>query len=98
MREGVLTAQPFDPVMAALSGEPEVIAQDVPVVYPPAAFSASSTGALAFSTSPSADSSRLVWFDRSGKELGPRSYGSKIESVGPQQHRRRVTAIGISQP
>ena len=47
LREGVLTAQPFDPVMATRSGEPEVIAQDVPVVYPPAAFSASSTGALA---------------------------------------------------
>ena len=61
------------------------MAQDVPALDPPAAFSASLTGALAFSTSTSADRSRLVWFDRSGKELGqlgPPSYGSNI-SISP---------------
>jgi Tol biopolymer transport system component len=85
LRESVLTAQSFNPMTATLSGEPVVIAQDVPVVSPPAAFSASSTGVLAFSTSASADSSRLVWFDRRGNELGqlgPRSYGSDI-SISP---------------
>jgi eukaryotic-like serine/threonine-protein kinase len=85
LREGVLTAQAFDPTTATLSGEPAMIAQDVPVVSPPAAFSASLTGTLAFSTSTLADSSRLVWFDRSGRELGqlgPRSYGSNI-SISP---------------
>ena len=70
LREGVLTARSFDPVTATVSGEPVVMAQDVPTVDPPAAFSASLTGALAFTTSTSADRSRLVWFDRSGKELG----------------------------
>jgi Tol biopolymer transport system component len=81
----VLTARSFDPITVALSGEPAVIAQDVPAVEPPAAFSVSSTGAIAFSRSTSADSSRLKWFDRNGKELGqlgPRSYGSNI-SISP---------------
>ena len=70
---------------ATPSGETVVVAEDVPTVDPPAAFSASLTGALAFTTSTSADRSRLAWFDRSGTELGqlgPPSYGSNI-SISP---------------
>jgi serine/threonine protein kinase len=43
LREGVLTARSFDPVTATVSGEPVVMAQEVPTVDPPAAFSAPSS-------------------------------------------------------
>jgi serine/threonine protein kinase/Tol biopolymer transport system component len=85
LREGVLTSRPFDPITATASGEPVVIAENVPTVEPPGAFSASSTSALSFTTSTSADRSRLVWFDRRGNALGhvgPPSYGSNI-SISP---------------
>ena len=81
LREGVLTARSFDPTTATPSGEPLLIEQGVPVVTPPAAFSASLTGAVAFTTSTSADSSRLLWLDRKGTklgQLGPRAYGSNV--------------------
>lgn len=85
VREGVLTARPFDPTTATVSGEAAVIAEGVPTLDPPAAFSVSVTGTLAFSTSTSADRSRLVWFDRGGRELGqlgPPTYGANI-SISP---------------
>lgn len=62
-----------------------MLAEQVPTLEPPAAFSVSLTGALAFTVSTSADRSRLVWMDRSGKELGvlgASSYGSNI-SISP---------------
>jgi Tol biopolymer transport system component len=64
-----------------LNGEPALVAEGVPAVSPPSAFSASFTGAVAFSATMSADSSRLLWFDRAGKELGqlgPPSYDSNV--------------------
>jgi Tol biopolymer transport system component/predicted Ser/Thr protein kinase len=85
LREGVLTARAFDPITATASGEPLLIAEGVPVVTPPAAFSASRTGAVAFTTSTSADSSQLLWFDRTGAKLGalgPRTYGANV-SISP---------------
>ncbi len=85
LREGVLTARLFDPTTATGSGEAAVVAEDVPTLDPPAAFSASLTGTVAFSSATSADRSRLVWFDRSGTELGQLgspSYGSNI-SISP---------------
>ena len=85
LREGTLTARPFDPHNADIERRAGVVAEDVPAVDPPAAFSASLTGAVAFSAATSADRSRLVWFDRTGKEfgqLGPPSYGSNI-SISP---------------
>jgi serine/threonine protein kinase len=89
LREGILTAQPFNTRTLALSGEPALLAESVPAVSPPWAFSASATGALAFSTTALADSSRLQWFDRSGTQLaqlGPLSYDSNI-SISPDGRR-----------
>jgi serine/threonine protein kinase len=85
LREGTLTAQLFDVNTLTLNGEPALVAEAVPAVSPPSAFSASFTGAVAFSTTTSADSSRLLWVDRHGKELGqlgPLSYDSNV-SISP---------------
>jgi eukaryotic-like serine/threonine-protein kinase len=85
LREGMLSARLFNPTTTTASGEPVMLAEEVPALDPPAAFSASSTGSLAFTASTSADRSRLVWIDRSGKELGAlgqTSYGSNV-SISP---------------
>jgi len=81
LREGTLTARRFNVTTLTLNGEPALVAEGVPAVSPPSAFSASFTGAVAFSATMSADSSRLLWFDRAGNELGqlgPPSYDSNV--------------------
>ena len=70
VREGALFAQPFDERAAKARGEPHLLVPNVHYFYGPrhAAFSASNTGVLAYQTA--ARPSRLVWFDRGGKETG----------------------------
>jgi serine/threonine protein kinase/Tol biopolymer transport system component len=84
-RDGTLMAQPFDATRLALSGQAMAVAERV--VYdrgvPPtgtlAAFAVSDTGALVFEAS---RTSRLVWFDRAGRQTGilgdPAPYGSGV--------------------
>ncbi|MEP6801872.1 MAG: protein kinase [Acidobacteriota bacterium] len=69
-RESSLFAQPFDERKAALSDEPRQIASNVHYFFGPshAAFSVSQTGVLVYQTA--ARTSRLVWLDRQGKEVG----------------------------
>jgi eukaryotic-like serine/threonine-protein kinase len=66
LQQGALFAQAFDPVRLVLSGSPLRVAEHVK------AMSASSTGTVVYRTgSAGIDSARpLVWFDRSGTELG----------------------------
>jgi Tol biopolymer transport system component len=74
-RAGTLMAQPFDATRLALSGEAMAVAERVVFVFdrgvPPtgtrAAFVVSDTGVLVFEAS---RTSRLVWFDRAGKQTG----------------------------
>jgi Tol biopolymer transport system component len=74
--EGTLIAQSFDAAQLRLSGSPRPIAEGVLKVAGSgpsmAGFSASRNGLLAFQHQ--LISARIVWFDRSGKEVG---------SVGP---------------
>jgi Tol biopolymer transport system component len=81
-REGTLFALPFDPNRLIARGEALPVAQKVSgfgafLNYTP--FAASETGLLLFQPD-IATPSRLVWFDRGGKELGsagePDLYGS----------------------
>ena len=70
-RDGTLLAQRFDATTAVAAGEPAAIAEPVRYFY--------STGATTFATSHKggvlvyqshAESGRLAWLDRSGRELG----------------------------
>ena len=69
VREDSLFAQPFDEKKARLHGEPRLLAESVKHFFGPAnaAFSVSQTGVLAYEAAP--PPSRLVWFDRKGREL-----------------------------
>ena len=76
VRQGVLLAQQFDTRSLETVGEPRPIAE--PVAYNPggpnvglSGFSVSNTGVLAYRTGGSQliESVRLMWMDRSGKEL-----------------------------
>ncbi len=71
VRDATLFAQPFDASRARLHGEPLLVAESVHYFYGPAhaSFSVSQTGVLAYQAA--APPSRLVWFDRAGKEIGP---------------------------
>ncbi|HEY3125026.1 MAG TPA: protein kinase [Thermoanaerobaculia bacterium] len=70
VRDATLFAQPFDASSARLHGEPLLVAESVHYFYGPAhaSFSVSQTGVLAYQAA--APPSRLVWFDRAGKEIG----------------------------
>ncbi|MEX0878703.1 MAG: protein kinase [Thermoanaerobaculia bacterium] len=70
VRDGALFAQRFDERAARLQGEPRLLTSDVHYHFGPGhgTFSASQTGVLAYQTA--ARPSRLVWFDRQGKEIG----------------------------
>ncbi len=71
-REGALFGVPFDAARLRLSGEPVSILKDVR--YQPyrwyGVFAASQTGVLVYQSGAALESSRLTWFDRSGKRLG----------------------------
>jgi Tol biopolymer transport system component len=73
VREGTLMAQPFDPSRLELKGDAFPIAEQVQfdLGFSLAAFSASSNGVLAYHAGGALQSfSKLLWYDRSGKELG----------------------------
>jgi Tol biopolymer transport system component len=70
VRDGTLLGQRFDPVPGGVSGEPFAIAEHVHYFLSTgrATFAASRSGVLAYASE--SDRARLVWFDRSGRELG----------------------------
>ncbi len=77
-RDGTLMAQPFDAEKLSFTGEPVPIAEKLPYFISGwAPFSTSGKGVLAYQSG--ATLSRLVWFDRTGKEVGlagkPGQYG-----------------------
>jgi len=70
VREGALTAHPFDPRSAAFRGESKTIASGVKYhAGNDAAFDVSPAGVLIYSVTPGQPSTRLVLFDRRGREL-----------------------------
>jgi serine/threonine protein kinase len=72
VRDRSLMAQAFDPVSFKLSGAPEPIVEQELLTdtgFLHSGFSTSQNGLLVFQSEADA-SSRLIWFDREGKELG----------------------------
>ncbi len=72
VRETTLMAQPFDARSAQLSGEAFPIAEDVQFDsgYSNGVFSVSGNGVLLYQTGAGALGGKLLWFDRSGKQVG----------------------------
>jgi eukaryotic-like serine/threonine-protein kinase len=72
LRETTLMAQPFDARRLELTGEAFPIAEQIQTQATPpyGLFSASENGVLAYQTGPGAAGSQLVWFDRTGKQIG----------------------------
>ncbi len=80
-RDGALFAQSFDEKKALLSGEPLLVAESVNYFFGPAnaAFSVSQTAVLAYETA--APPSKLVWFDREGREIGQLGQPSVVDGL-----------------
>ena len=98
LREGTLMAQPLDIDTLALAGNPVSLAEQVQ--REPGAsfgvFSASQTGALAFSTGQGVIGSDLSWFDLSGKEisrLGERAYHMEV-AISPDGRKVAASIVG----
>jgi serine/threonine protein kinase len=70
--DGTLMAHPFDPAGARFRRAPFPIAERVlnDASYDRSVFAASDNGVLVYEIGGSAEGSRLVWFDRDGRELG----------------------------
>jgi len=73
LRQDVLIAQHFDPVLGSISGDAIPVAQSVGTITGGrnfhSAFSSSDTGVMAYRTGIAAQR-QLVWLERSGKQLG----------------------------
>ena len=72
MRMDTLLAQPFDLGRLELTGGVSAIADPVPemAIFSRGLFSASTDGLLAYVEGTSSAGRRLVWYDRSGKQIG----------------------------
>jgi Tol biopolymer transport system component len=72
LRQNTLMAQPFDPKRLEFTGDALPVAEQVEDVIPrvQGIFSASENGILVYSEGGAAGSRQLVWFDRSGKQVG----------------------------
>ena len=84
VRDRTLFVQPFDSTRLELTGSPLRVAEEV------AAISASAAGSLAYRVGPE-DGSQLVWFDRSGREMGRPSGSGQTPSISPDGRRVAVT-------
>jgi Tol biopolymer transport system component len=70
MRESTLMAQSFDVGRLELVGEPVPVADRVGTVFLSASFSASANDVLAYRVRGGTTTTKLTWFDRTGKVLG----------------------------
>ncbi|HEV2297591.1 MAG TPA: protein kinase [Candidatus Acidoferrales bacterium] len=72
LRQNTLMAQPFDPKRLEFTGDALPVADQVEDVIPrvQGEFSASEDGILTYSESGAAGSQQLIWYDRSGKQVG----------------------------
>jgi eukaryotic-like serine/threonine-protein kinase len=71
-RDRALMAQPFDTERLELKGDAFTVASQVQFHTNPRrfVFSVSQNGVLVYQASPRVDGSQLVWFDRSGRQVG----------------------------
>jgi Tol biopolymer transport system component/predicted Ser/Thr protein kinase len=98
LRGTTLMAQPFDARRLVLAGEMFPIAEQIqtqPVNPPYAIFSASENGVLVYQTGRSAAGSQLMWYDRTGNQIGvlgdPAQY-SDVE-LSPDGKRASVSIL-----
>jgi eukaryotic-like serine/threonine-protein kinase len=96
LRGTTLMAQPFDARRLVLNGEAFPIVEEIlrSATSPPyGVFSASENGVLAYQTGTSATGYQLMWFDRTGKQVGvlgdPAAYGDVV--LSPDGKRVSVT-------
>ena len=96
IRNGALMAQSFDTSALKLVGEPFLIAEQVKTYFLIPHLSAAENGTLAFQSGV-AQHPQLVWFDRSGKQLGtvgePADYSNPSLSADDKR-----LAVGIRNP
>jgi serine/threonine protein kinase len=90
VRQGTLFAQNFDPTALALTGNPFSVAESVVIDAAStnlAALSSSAAGRLVYRTGSASRQRKLVWFDRSGKEIAkvgdPDDDGALNPSLSP---------------
>jgi len=97
-RDGNLVAQPFDPRRGTLSGTPVPIADHVAfdVLFGFGAFSASANGELLYRTGEWATKAGLVWYDRTGKQLGTLGENDRYSDVSISPDGSRVVADAVA--
>ncbi len=99
VRESTLMAQPFDAKRLELAGDAFPIAEQISTNagFGFAALSASDNGVLAYRTGGGQVGSKLVWFDRQGKELGV--LGDQALYINPKiSANGQKVAVDISDP
>jgi serine/threonine protein kinase len=97
-RDGSLMAQPFDPDRLELKGEPQPISQVLResgnwgVIA-----SASENGVLLFQ-SPGEVKYPVLWFDRSGRSLGPALISGQLQDLRLSPDRTRAAVVSFEGP
>jgi len=99
VRNGTLLAQAFDATQFETTGDPVVVAQDIPinVTSRTSGFSASSTGVLSYRSTSFGNAviSELVWLNREGKVLG--TVGERADQtnvrLAPDEQRVAVSVL-----
>jgi Tol biopolymer transport system component len=96
VRENTLMAQPFDPSKLELTGDAFPIAEQIQSdgAFARSVFSVSENGVLVYQTGMAATGTRLLWFDRTGKQLGQLGDQAIYFDVSISPDRRRV-AVNI---
>jgi Tol biopolymer transport system component len=97
-RDGNLVAQPFDPRRGTFTGTPVPIAEHVAfdAMFGFSSFSASANGELIYRTGQNATKSGLVWYDRTGKQLGALGQNDVYSDVSVSPDGSRVVATAIT--
>jgi Tol biopolymer transport system component len=93
VRQNTLFAQGFDVAHLELKGNPFSVAESIAPVYTAqgsAAVSASAMGPIIYRTASAAGRRQLLWFDRSGKEIGKAGDATNASSVSVSRDSRRV--------
>ena len=98
LREATLIAQPFDARRLVLTGDAFPIAERIRTsvsTQPYGYFSASENGALVYQTGAETANSQLLWFDRTGKQIGalgdPAAY--RAVELSPDGKRASVSIL-----
>ena len=102
LRNGTLVARPFDPDRLEVRGEAVPLVEQVQIAGAgttgvAGAFSVSDTGALVYQTGFTTPS-RLVWYDRSGKELGQLGETADYGDVSLSPDGRRAAVSVMNAP